>query len=71
MLKNLSIKLYNTIKTKINDIKSKQKKDKKDNKKKETNEVKEDGLVVDFETMTKKERKNSKPFNNLKCPSWN
>ena len=73
-LKNLPIKLYNIIKTKINDIKSnrknKPKKDKKEKKKTETIEVKEDDLVVDLSTMTKKERKkfklNEDDYTNIK-----
>ena len=62
-LKKLPIKLYNIIKTKINDIKSNKKekpiKDKKEKKKKETIEIKEDDKKeeIDFSTLSKKERK--------------
>ena len=70
-LKNLPIKLYNIIKTKINDIKSnKKEKPKKDKKEKETKEIKEDDLIVDISTMTKKERKkfklNEDDYTNIK-----
>ena len=61
-IKKLSIKLYNSVKTKINDIKSnkksKNKKDKKDKKKKET-KVKQESIKeddIDLSKLSKKEK---------------
>ena len=55
-LKKLSIKLYNSIKTKINDIKSKPKKDKKI-KETKTEDDKKNKDDIDISTLSKKERK--------------